>query len=447
MFTKVEKKLSGPQLMALGFFILIFIGALLLMLPFASRDGQSTPFLTCLFTSTSASCVTGLILVDTFSHWTLFGQLVILTLIQIGGLGFITFGVILSILMHKKIGLRQRGLIQESVNALQLRGVVRLTTRLVKGTLLFEGIGAFILSIRFIPELGVLRGIYYGVFHSISAFCNGGFDLMGRFAPFSSLTRYVEDPIVNLTIIALILLGGLGFIVWNDLYQNGLHFRKYSLHTKLVLTGTFVLVFGGALGFYLLEKDQLFSDLSANGKILASFFCAVTPRTAGFNTVNNAAMSDAAKFLTTIFMFIGGCPGSTAGGVKVTTIIVLLLHLKSTLTRTYGCNVFQRRLEPNTVERATAFFCTNLFIGITATLIICCSQHSDLADTLFEVTSAISTVGMSAGLTASLSTFSKLVSIFLMYIGRLGSLSFALAFFTKKKIAHVQLPVEKISIG
>ena len=447
MFSKLTKRLSGMQLIAVGFFIIILIGALLLMLPVSSRSGEYTPFMTALFTATSASCVTGLVVVDTFSHWSLFGQLVILTMIQIGGLGFITIGVTVSMLLRKKIGLAQRGLIRESLNIIELSGMVRLTKRIVIGTLFFELTGALILALCFIPKMGLLQGIYYGIFHSISAFCNAGFDLMGRYEAFSSLTGWYDHPIVLITIMLLIIIGGIGFAVWNDLYEHRLHFRKYSLHTKIVLTADLFLLFAGALLFYLIEHDDLFAGMTMTGKILSSFFCAVTPRTAGFNTVNVSGLTDASKLLTVILMFIGGAPGSTAGGIKVTTIVVLLVYLKASLTRTVGYNIFGRRLEDDALRKSAAVFCTNLFLATTAALILCALQNFNGLDTLLEVISAISTVGMTAGLTTQLNMISRMVVILLMYLGRVGSLSFAMSFTDKKKIAHVMQPAEKINIG
>lgn len=417
------------------------------MLPFATRPGESTSFLTALFTATSATCVTGLILVDTFSHWTLFGQLVILTLIQIGGLGFITLGVTVSMFLRKKIGLKERGLIRESLNVLELRGAVRLIRRIMKGTFLVEFTGALILAGCFIPNMGWLQGIYYGVFHSVSAFCNAGFDLMGRYQPFSSLTAYYDDPVVNLVIMALIVIGGIGFFVWNDVYEHKWNFKKYALHTKMVLTATSVLIVGGAILFYVIEKDQLFADMSMQGKILSSLFCSVTPRTAGFNTVDIGAMSDGSKLLLTALMFIGGAPGSTAGGVKVTTVFVLLLYLRANLTRTVGSNIFGRRLEDNAIAKASAVLTTNLVLSTAAIITISSVQNLSGIDAMVEVVSAISTVGITAGLTTQLGTFSCLILIALMYMGRVGSLSFAMAFTDKKKIAHITQPVERINIG
>lgn len=447
MLHKKFKNLSGMQLIALGFFLLIMCGALLLMLPISSRDGTWTPFMTALFTATSASCVTGLILVDTYTHWSTFGQIVLICLIQIGGLGFITIGTAVSLILRRKIGLKQRGWIKESFNVLDIGGVVRLIRLVLKGTLLFEGIGALLLFTRFYPRMGLARGIYYAIFHSISAFCNAGFDLMGYYEPYSSFTSYYDDPVVSFTLCALILIGGIGFIVWSDIAQHKWHFRKYALQTKMVLTFSAVLVFGGALLFYIIEGNRLYADMDLTGKICSSFFSAVTPRTAGFNTTDTGALSEGGKLLSIILMFIGGGSGSTAGGVKMATIFVLLLHLRSTLQRTTGTNIYGRRIEDSTITKASALLCTYLFCGIAATLVICSMQNFAIGDVLFEVTSAICTVGMTTGITGQLNLASQIIIAFLMYIGRLGSLSFALSFTDHKKPTQVMQPVERINIG
>lgn len=447
MLIKKSKNLSGTQLLAIGFFLLIMCGALLLMLPISSRDGTWTPFMTALFTATSASCVTGLILVDTYTHWSTFGQITIISLIQIGGLGFITIGTAVALLLRRKIGLKERGWIKESFNVLDIGGVVRLIRLVLKGTLLFEGVGAIILSLRFYPKMGLGQAIYYGIFHSISAFCNAGFDLMGRYEPYSSFTSYYDDPFVNFTICALILIGGLGFIVWSDIREHKWHFGKYALQTKMVLSASAVLVFGGAFLFYMIEGDKLFADMDMTGKICSSFFCAVTPRTAGFNTTDTGALSEGGKLLSIILMFIGGGSGSTAGGVKMATVFVLLLHLRSTLLRTTGTNIFGRRIEDSTVTKASALLCTYLFCSLAATLAICSMQNFAIGDTLFEVISAICTVGMTTGITRDMNLVSQIILVFLMYIGRLGSLSFALSFTDHKKPTHIMQPVERISIG
>lgn len=447
MFGKFEKRMSGTQMIALGFLLLIFIGTILLMLPVSSRNGEWTPFITALFTSTSATCVTGLVLVDTFTHWSIFGQLVLLVLIQIGGLGFITIGITVSLMLRKKIGLKQRGLIKESLNTLEIGGVVRLVRRVIGGTFLFEMSGAFILTLRFLKDMDVLHAIYYGIFHSISAFCNAGFDLMGCYSPFSSITRFYNDPVVILTISALILIGGIGFFVWNDLREHGLHCRHYALQTKMVLSATAVCLIGGTLLFYLFEHNRLFAGMNFGEQLLNSFFCTVTPRTAGFNAVDNGALSESSKFLSIVFMFIGGAPGSTAGGVKVTTIFVLLLSVRSTLTRTTGTNIFGRRLEESVITKSVVVLMFQLTLALSATLAITSISGYPVIDVAFEAFSALDTVGMSTGITSSLSTSCHIILILLMYLGRLGSLSFALAFTDKKRIAHVMQPVEKINVG
>lgn len=447
MLLKKFKNLSGMQLIAFGFFFLIMTGTFLLMLPISSRDGTFTPFMTALFTATSASCVTGLILVDTFTHWSFFGQLVLLLLIQIGGLGFITIGTAVSLILRKKIGLKERGWIKESFNVLDIGGVVRLIKRVLKGTLLFEGIGALLLFIRFFPRMGLAQSIYYSIFHAISAFCNAGFDLMGRYEQYSSFTAYYNDPVVCFTLCFLILIGGIGFFVWSDIADHKFHFRKYALQTKMVLSVSAVLIFGGALLFYLIEGNRLYADMDLTGKICSSFFSAVTPRTAGFNTTDTGALSEGGKLLTIILMFVGGGSGSTAGGVKMVTVFVLLLYLRSTLLRTTGTNIFGRRIETNTITKAAALLSTYLFFILAATLTICSIQDFPIGDTLFEVVSAICTVGMSTGLTGTLNGVSQIIIVFLMYIGRLGSLSFALSFTDHKKLTHIMQPVERINIG
>ena len=447
MFGKFEKRMSGTQMIALGFLLLIFIGTILLMLPVSSRNGEWTPFITALFTSTSATCVTGLVLVDTFTHWSIFGQLVLLVLIQIGGLGFITIGITVSLMLRKKIGLKQRGLIKESLNTLEIGGVVRLVRRVIGGTFLFEMSGALILTLRFLKAMDVLHAIYYGIFHSISAFCNAGFDLMGRYSPFSSITRFYNDPVVILTISALILIGGIGFFVWNDLREHGLHCRHYALQTKMVLSATAVCLISGTLLFYLFEHNRLFAGMNFGEQLLNSFFCTVTPRTAGFNAVDNGALSESSKFLSIVFMFIGGAPGSTAGGVKVTTIFVLLLSVRSTLTRTTGTNIFGRRLEESVITKSVVVLMFQLTLALSATLAITAISGYPVIDVAFEAFSALDTVGMSTGITSSLSTSCHIILILLMYLGRLGSLSFALSFTDKKRIAHVMQPVEKINVG
>ena len=443
----VRSHLTQTQFIASGFLGIILTGTLLLMLPVSSRTGEVSSFLNCLFTATSASCVTGLVVYDTWSHWSLFGQLVILSLIQIGGLGFVTIGVFLSIVLRRRIGLKERGLMQESVNTLQIGGVVRLAKRIVIGTVFFEGLGALLLAIRFIPQYGPGRGIYYSIFHAVSAFCNAGFDLMGWQGPYSSLVGYYNDWLVNLVIMSLIVIGGIGFIVWEDLSRHRLHFSRYMLHTKIVLLTTVVLIFGSAWLFYCFESGNLLVGMDTGGKILTSLFSSVTARTAGFNTVDTGALTDASKMLTVLLMFVGGSPGSTAGGVKTTTIIVIYLHLWSTIQRTHGVNAFGRRLEDEVLKQSSAIFMINLTLAMTVSMFIMATQKYPVMDVLFETFSAIGTAGMTTGITRGLNPASRLSVAFLMYCGRVGSLSFALSFTQRKKVARVRQPVGRISIG
>ena len=417
------------------------------MLPIASRDGQSEPFLNCLFTATSASCVTGLVVADTWTQWSLFGQMVLLVLIQLGGLGFISIGIFLSIVLRRKIGLKERGLMQESVNTLQIGGMVKLAKKIIIGTAVFEGAGAVILACRFIPEYGLVHGTWYGIFHSVSAFCNAGFDLMGHTSQYVSLCNYQGDWVVIGTISFLIITGGIGFIVWDDLSRKKLDFRHYMLHTKIVLVTTAILLVTSTILFYLMERNHILVGMNGSERFLACFFSAVTPRTAGFNNVDTAALTDGSKFLSAILMFIGGSPGSTAGGIKTSTLAVLLLYVHSNIRQTYGVEIFGRRLEDESIRQSACILTINLGLMLAATIAIMVSQNLPMSDVFFETCSAIGTSGMSTGVTRSLNSFSRIVIILLMYCGRIGSLSFALAFTRSNRKPHVQLPAERITIG
>ena len=450
MDKEVRKKrhLSQTQFIAYGFFAIILIGALLLMLPIANRGGKNLGFINCLLTATSATCVTGLVAADTWSQWTLFGQLVILAMIQIGGLGFITIGVFVSIILRRRVSLKARGLMQESMNTLQIGGIVRLAKKIVQGTILFEGAGAVLLSIRFVPEFGFFRGVYYGIFHSISAFCNGGFDLMGIREPYSSLTYYAGDWLVNFTIISLIVIGGIGFIVWDDLSKKGLHFRKYLLHTKIVLVTTAILLAGGSLFFFALERNNLMVGMRPGEMFWTSLFQSATARTAGFNTTDTAALTDGSKLLTIILMFIGGSPGSTAGGIKTTTLAVLLLSARASIRQTVGVEIYNRRLDDEAVRQAGLILIINLALAMAAAMWMVLAQPElAMSDVLFETFSAIGTAGMSTGTTRELLLASRVPLIILMFCGRVGSLSSALAFTQSKKKPPVMQPVEKITVG
>lgn len=353
-----------------------------------------------------------------------------------------------SFFLKRRIGLKERGLLRESVNTMYIGGVVRLTKKILIGTLIFEGIGAMFLAIRFIPKMGLIEGIYNGIFHSVSAFCNAGLDLMGKFGQYSSLTTFSSDAVVCLTIMALIVIGGIGFFVWDDISIHKYHFKRYQLHTKIVLITTAILIFAGASSFFILETGSLFSGMSFGEKVISSLFCSITPRTAGYNTIDVAALSPASKLLTMILMFIGGSPGSTAGGIKTTTFAVIIISLWSSLKNTSSENVLKRRLESSSLKKASAVTAVNMFLVLTATILICATNIAqDLTDVIFEVLSAIGTVGLSTGITRSLNDFAKLVLVALMYLGRVGSLSFALLFTehgTPSKVLH---PEEKINIG
>ena len=440
-------RLNQVQYIALGFFFIILAGSLILTLPIASRSGEWTPFLDSMFTATSATCVTGLVVYDTFTHWNVFGQLVILLLIQIGGLGFITVGVGFSMAFRRRIGLWQRDLLKESINAMEIGGIVKLSRKIFIGTALCEGAGAILLATRFIPEFGFVKGIYYSIFHAISAFCNAGFDLMGRQQQYASFTSYAADPVINIVLMLLIVVGGLGFVVWSDVVSKRFHWKNYCLHTKMVISVTLILIFGGALLLFLFEQGGTIKGMSTGEQILTSLFGSVTARTAGFNTVDTGALQPESKLLTIVLMFIGGSPGSTAGGVKTTTIAVILIYVISNLRGENGCNVFHRRIGDEVIKKASMVFCLNLFLGLMSVTLILATSNLRMSDVLFEVYSAISTVGMTTGITRDLNVVGRIVIIILMYCGRIGSMTFALSFVAKPETKGLSLPEEKITIG
>ena len=441
------RQLSYVQTISLGFFTIIAAGTILLMLPAASRSGEATGLVTALFTAVSASCVTGLVLVDTATYWSGFGQAVVLLLIQLGGLGFMTIATLFSRLLRRRMSMRERGVMAESINTVRVGRIMEITSTIGLGTLIFELAGAALLAIRFIPEFGPGRGLWYSVFHSVSAFCNAGFDLMGVKAPFSSLVSYSDDALVCVTIMLLIVLGGLGFLVWDDVRQKGLRWRRYDLQTKLVLVSTLALIFGGALLFFLLERNRMNADMPLGEQILVSFFSSVTPRTAGFNSVDTAALSDASKLLTVMLMFIGGSPGSTAGGIKTTTVAVVFIFLFSGIRGRRGAYVFGRRIPDDAMKRSGMIAATNLMLAMFGALVLCGTQALPLGDVLIEVFSAIGTVGMSTGITRELSTLSALVVALLMYCGRVGSVSFAMALLERRTDPPVTYPEEQVTVG
>jgi len=443
-------RINQTQAIVIGFAAIIFIGAILLNLPVSSRDGSSIGFIDALFTATSAVCVTGLVTVDTYTHWTTFGQVVILLLIQVGGLGFMTLATLFSLALGRRISFKERLLIAESLNQFSPQGMVKLIKDILLGTLFFESVGAAILSVRFAGQFGIREGIYKGVFHSVSAFCNAGFDLMGSNGQFSSLTRYVEDPAVNLTIMLLIVIGGLGFAVWEDIYKTR-NFCELRLHTKLVLSVTAVLLIAGFLSFLALEYSnaKTLQPLSFRGKILASMFQSVTSRTAGFNTLSLPDLTDPSKLVTIILMFIGGSPGSTAGGIKTVTAGVLLFTVISVLRGSKDVNIYKKRLEIDVILRSLAIFVLSLGVVLSTTIVLSIFEEATLLEHAFEAVSAFGTVGLSLGITPALSVIGKTALILTMFLGRIGVLTMGMAIAVRMQRSEVKLkyPEAKVLVG
>lgn len=448
MFFGKTVHLSPARMILIGFALLILVGTGLLMLPISTNSPGGATFLDALFTATSATCVTGLVVHDTALYWTPFGQAVILILIQIGGMGVVTVAIAIAMLSGKKIGLRQRWVMQESIAAPQVGGIVRLTGFVLKMVLLLESIGAILLALRFCPEVGLLRGIWYGVFHSISAFCNAGFDLFGVRSPFSSLTGYTGDPVVNLVVMLLIITGGLGFLTWHDIKTHKWHLHAYRLQSKLILAATMVLLLlpGLFLFFYEFSQPQ-WANLSLQERIFAAAFQAVTPRTAGYNTVDLTQMSQPSQLLLVLLMLTGGAPGSTAGGFKVTTLAVLLLTTSAVIRRKSSAQCFGRRIAAEVLPRAVTIFFLYLSLCLLGTLLLCSLEEISLMQALFECASAIGTVGLSLGMTPDLGSVSKVILIFLMYLGRVGGLTLVFAIWTGGAMAPAQLPQEKVTVG
>ena len=444
----MKRKFSQTRLIALGYISIIVIGTILLMLPISSQSGESAGFDTALFTAVSSSCVTGLVVVDTATNWSFFGQAVIILLIQTGGLGFMTIATMFSLLLKRKMGLREREIMVESINTEHIGGITKLTRKIIIGTAIFEGVGALILSIRFIPEFGFAKGIWYSAFHSISAFCNAGFDLMGIKEPYSSLVSYSDDALVILTISALVVIGGIGFLVWDDISKKKLKFRRYQLHTKIVLTVTAILLVVPCILFFIFERNFTNSGLGFGEGLLNAVFDSVTARTAGMNSTDTASLAPASKILTVFLMFVGGSPGSTAGGIKTTTLAVIAISTFNGITRRQSKGIFGRRLEKDAIHKASSVAFTNLSLAIFGIIAILAIQPDfNIADVIFECTSAIGTVGMTTGITRDLATSSRFIIAFLMFCGRVGSISFALALMEKKAAPPVKNPREKITIG
>ncbi len=443
------KKLQPSQILVLGFLFIILLGAVILSTPFVTNNGQSIGFINAFFTATSAVCVTGLVLVDTGSYWNYFGKTVIIILIQIGGLGFMTMASLLTLVAGRKFSLKKRIVMQESMGTKHLSGVVRITKYAVYMTFTFELIGAFILSLKFIPMYGNLKGLYYAVFHSISAFCNAGFDIMGTG---NSISQFAKDPLVSITVSLLVIIGGLGFMVIAEIFRFN-KFKKWSLNAKVVIVSTLFLLFVGFVFILILEYNNpnTIKDFSFGEKLIASFFASMTPRTAGFNTIDLNSMRHASLVLTMIFMFIGGSPSSTAGGVKTTTIALFFITIISILRGKKDTEAFGRKIPEENVKRAIAVIGIAVTFLTTSIVLLSISEtDASFFEIVFETLSAYGTVGLSIGLSAKLSFVGKLIISLAMFLGRVGALTLLFAATSKmKKIENQMLsyPVEEISIG
>lgn len=413
------------------------------MLPISSRSGEWTGVIDALFTSASASCVTGLVVYDTWSHWNWFGQLIILSLIQIGGMGVVTMTTILSRIVGRKLGLQARATMQEAVSAPNLSEVLKYTKFICIGTVIFELAGAVLMSPVFIAEYGPLKGIWLSLFSSISAFCNAGFDLNGEYGPFSSMVPYMDNPLIVIVLVILILTGGLGFLTWMDIKKHGFKFYKYSTQSKLIIFMEIVLVLVPMVYLWFGEYE----DLPYGQRFLASLFQAVTPRTAGFNTTDYNSFSDTGVFITIILMLIGGAPGSTAGGMKITTIAILFFTMITVFKREKSPAIFKRRITTEAVYGAIAVFMLDVMLAVFAAMAVSRIEGVGYLKALFETASAVATVGLSMGITPSLTIASKIILIVIMYIGRVGGLTLVFAAITRRSTVNKQYPADNIAVG
>ena len=438
-----QRIFSSSRTIIFGFAAMIIVGTLLLMLPFSSKSGTVTPFLDCLFTATSSSCVTGLIVHDTATHWSLFGQIVILIMIQIGGMGIVTMSILAVMLSGKRVNLTQRSTMQESISAHKVGGIIQLSRFIIITSLVIELLGAIAFSFVFCRDYGFLKGIWMSVFHSVSAFCNAGFDLMGETAKFSSLTSYVYNPVVNITVMLLIIIGGIGFLTWDDIKTNKWHIRHYRVQSKIIFLVTAILILVPALYFFFFE----FNNLSFGKGILVSLFQAVTPRTAGFNTVDASQLSETGNTVVTVLMLIGGAPGSTAGGMKITTVAVLIAATVSVFRKRDSAHILRRRVSDETVKIAATVLVMYIVLFVFGAMVISSIESLPLTDCLYETASAIGTVGLTTGITPSLSAVSRIVLIILMYMGRVGGLTIVFATFGSTQKNLVKYPQATITVG
>lgn len=438
-----QNRLSSFRIIISGFALMIITGSILLMLPVSSRTEGGASFFDALFTATSAVCVTGLVVRDTATYWSEFGQFIIMLLIQAGGMGIVTTAVSLAIMSGRKIGLMQRHTLQEAISAQHIGGIVRLTVFIIKTTIITEFIGAAVMSPVFIKQFGILKGIWYSLFHSVSAFCNAGFDLMGVNEPFSSFTSFAANPLINITIMMLIIMGGIGFLTWDDIRINKYKIKKYSMQSKTIITVTAILILFPAVYFYFGE----YAIVPRGERILSSLFQAVTPRTAGFNTTDLSQMTDTGQAITIMLMLIGASPGSTAGGMKTTTVAVLICCAVSVFRHRESAVCFNRRIPLDTVYRAATILVMYLLLFFLGGLAISRLENLPLDMCLFETASAIGTVGLSLGITATLGILSRIILILLMFFGRVGGLTLIFAALSNKAKINSQLPQEQITVG
>lgn len=439
---RIKIKITTFQIIIYAFALTILMGSVLLSLPISTNDGYGASFFDALFTSTSAVCVTGLVVKDTWNYWSLFGRTVILLLIQIGGLGIVTVALLIFMLSGRKISLTQRLIMKDAISADRVGGILKLTSFILKLTLVFEILGSLILYSVFSEIYGTVNGLGYAVFHSVSAFCNAGFDLMGSYGDFSSLCPYKDNTVVNLTIMSLIVCGGLGFITWKEISVNLWKWHRYSLQSRSVLFMTLFLIFVPAVYFYFIE----FGSLPMRERLLSSFFHSITTRTAGFNTQDLTKLNDNGKMIMIILMLTGGAPGSTAGGMKVTTIIVLVASAISTFRDNDNTSLFRRTIKNEIIKKAAALFFMYSALSVSAAMIISQTEKLPILTCLFETASAIGTVGLTLGVTPTLSLLSGSILIFLMFFGRVGGLTIVFAAITYRP-ALGEYPSEDISVG
>lgn len=441
--SNIKKRLSSFQIILLGFAGVILLGALLLMLPISSAERVITPFNEALFTSTSAVCVTGLVVKDTGSYWSAFGQAVIITLIQIGGLGVVTIAASFSMLAGRRISLMQRSTMQDAISAPKVGGIVKLTKFIITGTFIIEAVGAISMMPVFCKNFGA-KGIWMSIFHSVSAFCNAGFDILGTEGnQFCSLTPYTSNPVINITVMLLIVIGGIGFLTWDDICNNKFKIKKYSMQSKIILLTSLILILLPAIYFFIFD----YSDYSIGNRLLASLFQSITTRTAGFNTTDLTKLTRPSQAIMIFLMLVGGSPGSTAGGLKTTTMAVLILNAFACFKRKDNVCAFGRRIDDSVIKNASTIvmmYITLFFIGGVS---ICTIEKLPLVASLFETASAIGTVGLTLGITPKLSLASQLILIVLMYLGRVGSLTLIYATLSGKKQINAKLPLEKITVG